>query len=64
MLVSRRRAVAGGLAAATILHWPANAAEFSYKLGSSSPMEHPAMAHSAIAVRKIKEEASSLFHVG
>ncbi|HEY1934723.1 MAG TPA: TRAP transporter substrate-binding protein [Acetobacteraceae bacterium] len=57
MLVSRRRAVAGGLAAATILHWPANAAEFGYKLGSPSPMARSAMAHSAIAVRKIKEES-------
>ena len=37
---------AGGISAATILHWPANAAEFSYKIGSSAPMEHPAMAHS------------------
>ena len=33
--LSRRRVVAGaaGIGAATILHWPANAAEFSYKLG-------------------------------
>jgi TRAP-type transport system periplasmic protein len=58
MKLSRRHAVAGGLAAATVLHWPANAAEFSYKLGSSSPMEHPAMVRSAIAVKKIKEETN------
>jgi len=58
MRLSRRHAVAGGLAAATILHWPANAAEFSYKLGSSSPMEHPAMVRSAIAVKKIKQETN------
>jgi len=58
MRLSRRHAVAGGLAAATILRWPANAAEFSYKLGSSSPMEHPAMARSAIAVKKIKQDTN------
>jgi len=58
MRLSRRHAVAGGLAAATILRWPANAAEFSYKLGSSSPMEHPAMVRSAVAVKKIKEETN------
>jgi hypothetical protein len=43
------RSAAAGIGAATIPHWPADAAEFSYKLGSSSPMEHPAMAHSADA---------------
>src|SRR4051794_20732777 len=55
--VSRRHAVAGaaGLSAAPILHWPANAAEVSYKFGASSPMEHPAMAHTQIAADKIKE---------
>jgi tripartite ATP-independent transporter DctP family solute receptor len=60
MALSRRGLVTGatGLGAATILHWPANAAEFSYKLGSSSPMEHPAMARSAEAVKKIKEETN------
>jgi tripartite ATP-independent transporter DctP family solute receptor len=58
MRLSRRHAVTGGLAAATILRWPANAAEFSYKLGSSSPMEHPAMVRSAVAVKKIKEETN------
>ena len=43
--LSRRYVMRGaaGVSAAAILHWPANAAEFSYKLGSSSPMEHPAM---------------------
>jgi TRAP-type transport system periplasmic protein len=63
MRLSRRHAVAGGLAAATILRWPANAAEFSYKLGSSSPMQHPAMAHSAIAVQKIKEETNGRLNI-
>ena len=62
-LVSRGAAAAGGLAAASILHWPANAAEFSYKLGSSSPMEHPAMARSAQAVKKIKEESNGRLEI-
>ena len=62
----RRRHVlagAGGLAAATILRWPANAAEFSYKLGSSSPMEHPAMAHSQIAADRIKQATNGRMEI-
>lgn len=60
MTLSRRHLVTGaaGIGAATILRWPANAAEFAYKLGSSSPMEHPAMARSAEAAKKIKEETN------
>jgi tripartite ATP-independent transporter DctP family solute receptor len=63
--LSRRQVVAGaaGLSAATILHWPANAAEFSYKFGSSSPMEHPAMAHTKIAADKIKEETNGRMEI-
>jgi hypothetical protein len=55
-LLSRRHVVTGaaGFGAATILRWPANAAEFSYKLGSSSPMEHPAMARQQEAANKTK----------
>jgi len=58
--LSRRHALTGaaGLGAATILRWPANAAEFAYKFGASSPMEHPAMAHTQIAVDKIKQETN------
>jgi len=58
--LSRRQVVTGaaGLSAATILRWPANAAEFTYKLGSSSPMEHPAMAHTQIAADKIRQETN------
>jgi TRAP-type transport system periplasmic protein len=51
-------AAAAGISTASILHWPADAAEFTYKLGSSSPMEHPAMAHSADAAKKIKEQSN------
>lgn len=58
--ITRRRAVAGtgGLAAATILRWPANAAEFNFKFGASSPMEHPAMARSKEAADKIRQETN------
>ena len=63
--LSRRNVVAAGagLSAATILRWPADAAEFTYKLGSSSPMEHPAMAHSQIAVDKIKQETNGRMEI-
>jgi tripartite ATP-independent transporter DctP family solute receptor len=63
--LSRRRVIAGaaGISSATILHWPANAAEFSYKLGSSSPMEHPAMAHSQDAANKIKEKSNGRMEI-
>jgi TRAP-type transport system periplasmic protein len=58
--LSRRRAVAGvgGLGAATILHRPANAAEFTFKFGASSPMEHPAMARTKEAADKIRQETN------
>ncbi len=63
--LTRRNMVTGaaGLSAATILHWPANAAEFSYKLGGSSPMEHPAMAHSQIAADKIKQATNGRMEI-
>src|ERR1700722_18601566 len=63
--LSRRHVVAGvaGLSAATILHWPANAAEFSYKFGSSAPMEHPAMAHTKIAADRIKEATNGRMEI-
>jgi len=62
---SRRHviATAGGLAAATILRWPADAAEFTYKFGASSPMEHPAMAHTQIAADKIKQETNGRMEI-
>ncbi|HLY89402.1 MAG TPA: TRAP transporter substrate-binding protein [Acetobacteraceae bacterium] len=63
--LSRRRVLTGaaGVSAATILHWPANAAEFSYKLGSSSPMEHPAMAAQQDAANKIKQESNGRLEI-
>jgi tripartite ATP-independent transporter DctP family solute receptor len=58
--LSRRNVMTatGGLAAATILRWPANAAEFTYKFGASSPMEHPAMVHTQIAADRIRKETN------
>ncbi len=63
--LSRRHLMAGaaGVGAATILHWPANAAEFNYKLGSSSPMEHPAMASQQAAANKIKQESNGRMEI-
>ena len=64
-MLSRRRAIAGaaGVSAAVIPRWPANAAEFSYKLGSSSPMEHPALARSQEAVTKIKQASNGRLEI-
>src|SRR5579872_895967 len=63
--LSRRRVVTGaaGLSAATILRWPANAAEFTYKYGASSPMEHPAMARSQEAANKIKQDTNGRLEI-
>lgn len=58
--ISRRRAIAGagGLGAAAILHWPAEAAEFSFKFGASAPMEHPALARTKEAADNIRQETN------
>jgi TRAP-type transport system periplasmic protein len=63
--LARRHVLAGaaGLSAATILRWPANAAEFTYKYGASSPMEHPAMARSQVACDKIKQESNGRLEI-
>jgi tripartite ATP-independent transporter DctP family solute receptor len=63
--ISRRRVVtgAGGITAAAILHWPANAAEFNYKLGASSPMEHPALARSKEAAEQIKRDSNGRMEI-
>ena len=44
MKLSRRTLLACtalGVAAPAVLHWPANAAEFTYKCGGSLPDGHP-----------------------
>jgi TRAP-type transport system periplasmic protein len=63
--LSRRHVIQGaaGIGAATILHWPANAAEFSYKLGASAPMEHPAMARQQEAANKIKQDSNGRLEI-
>jgi len=60
-----RRAVSKGLlltgaavAAPSILTWPANAAEFSYKYANNSPVSWPMNTRAAEAVARIKEETS------
>jgi TRAP-type C4-dicarboxylate transport system substrate-binding protein len=50
-------AAAGALGAPAILHWPAHAAEFSYKYGTALPDGHPMVIRSREAVTKIKEES-------
>jgi tripartite ATP-independent transporter DctP family solute receptor len=63
--LTRRHVMQGaaGVGAATILHWPANAAEFSYKLGASAPMEHPAMARQQEAANKIKQDSNGRLEI-
>ena len=62
-ILSRRRMMTGaaGLGAATILHWPASAAEWSWKFGSVLPLTHPMNARIAEAAPKIKEATGGRF---
>ena len=60
MSLSRRRllaAGAAGVAAPAILHWPADAAEFTYKFGGSLPDGHPMAIRAREAIKLIKEES-------
>ena len=50
-------ATAGALAAPAILHWPAYAAEFTYKCGTALPDGHPLCIRGKEAAAKIKEES-------
>jgi tripartite ATP-independent transporter DctP family solute receptor len=61
--LSRRKAIAGaaGISATTILHWPAGAAEFSWKYGTVLPITHPMVARVAEAAPKIKEATGGRF---
>ena len=70
MHLTRRRvlsraslAAAGALAAPLVLRWPANAAEFDYKYGSSLPDGHPMILRSKEAAEKIKEESGGRFNI-
>jgi TRAP-type transport system periplasmic protein len=50
-------AAAGVVASPAILHWPAHAAEFTYKCGSALPDGHPIAIRGREAADKIKEES-------
>jgi TRAP-type transport system periplasmic protein len=49
---------AGAIAAPVVLHWPAYAAEFAYKCGTSAPDGHPMCIRGREAMAKIKEESN------
>jgi len=60
MGLSRRTVLAGatGVAAFGILHWyPADAAEFTFKLGHDGPVAHPQNVRAVQAAKKIGEES-------
>ena len=61
--LSRRNLMAGaaGITAVNILHWPADAAEFSWKYGSVLPITHPMTARIAEAAPKILEATNGRF---
>jgi tripartite ATP-independent transporter DctP family solute receptor len=60
MTLSRRRLLTrtgAGVAAAAILRWPADAAEFNFKCGGSLPDGHPMAIRAREAMKEIKEES-------
>jgi TRAP-type C4-dicarboxylate transport system substrate-binding protein len=60
MKLPRRTLLAGlatGVAAPVILHWPAAAAEFTFKCGGSLPDGHPMAIRAREAMALIKEES-------
>jgi tripartite ATP-independent transporter DctP family solute receptor len=61
--ISRRTILTGaaGVSAAAIMHWPANAAEFSWKYGSVLPITHPMNARVQEYASKIKEATGGRF---
>lgn len=58
--LTRRAVLAGGIGVTTfaILHWPANAAEFTYKLGHDQPVTHPQTIRAMEAAANINKESS------
>jgi tripartite ATP-independent transporter DctP family solute receptor len=64
MKVSRRRmlsattAAIAGFAAPSILHWSADAAEFTYKCGTALPDGHPMCIRGREAMKAIKEQSN------
>jgi tripartite ATP-independent transporter DctP family solute receptor len=59
MRLTRKQFLTGtaGVAAAAILHYPADAAEFTYKLGHDQPVTHPQNVRVVEAAKKIAEES-------
>jgi tripartite ATP-independent transporter DctP family solute receptor len=59
MQLTRKQFLAGsaGLAAAAILHYPADAAEFTFKLGHDQPVNHPQNVRAVEAAKKIQQES-------
>jgi tripartite ATP-independent transporter DctP family solute receptor len=57
VLARAATSVAVGIAAPSILAWPAGAAEFAYKYGTALPDGHPMAIRSREAIVKIKEES-------
>ncbi len=54
---------AAGVAAATILKYPANAAEFNFKLGHDNPATHPVNIRAVEAAEKIGKDSSGRIEV-
>jgi len=57
VLARAATSVAVGIAAPSILAWPAGAAEFAYKYGTALPDGHPMAIRSREAIANIKEES-------
>jgi tripartite ATP-independent transporter DctP family solute receptor len=57
VLARAAASVSAGIAAPTILAWPAGAAQFAYKYGTALPDGHPMAIRSREAIAKIKEES-------
>ena len=56
-------AAAGVVASPAILHWPAHAAEFTYKCGTALPDGHPMVIRGREAASKIKEESGGRLNI-
>ena len=63
VLARAATSIAAGIAAPTILAWPAGAAEFAYKYGTALPDGHPMAIRSREAVAKIKEESGGRLNI-
>jgi tripartite ATP-independent transporter DctP family solute receptor len=62
-ILSRASVAAAAAAAPMVLHWPADAAEFTYKYGTALPDGHPMAIRSREAIAKIKEESGGKLEI-